>query len=414
MRREKPHYVYNWDYNKETSMYDKSDYRSNLYKGKWEKAWLKEIASYAVKRKISLYEAMWLRANDKKEHMPKSLFKFFPFNENSIKCIEKNTVYMNNPRNFNDPFDSFLCANEDEYVKKCLIDYLIETDAISRGVLSENELLKLKESRVEDTEYWNIYETFDSVVLHLCYDANTKKMKDCDSEINHIICIARCEYKNKLEQLRANAVGITSFANINEFKLATYMELWSHYAQNHQGFCVEYDLTQSITNTNENAMVMGGLLPCNYAAKQIIISKNKIYKYIKNIPFTQYEQMEFDKAIMLSFLTKSSSWRYENEWRLILPLDICDIYGKMVPFFPIKAIYTGCRMSDDNREFIYRFAQSAGISVYDMSMHEYKFELERDYSPVDVERYFKDKTEYNMDRLRNSKYNFWKWNYNLK
>ena len=31
--------------------------------------------------------------------------------------------------------------------------------------------------------------------------------------------------------------------------------------------------------------------------------------------------MEFDKSILLSFLTKSSSWRYENEWRLLLPVD---------------------------------------------------------------------------------------------
>ena len=37
MRRENPR----WEYRRETSAYDKSDYRSKFYKGKWEKAWIK-------------------------------------------------------------------------------------------------------------------------------------------------------------------------------------------------------------------------------------------------------------------------------------------------------------------------------------------------------------------------------------
>ena len=82
---------------------------------------------------------------------------------------------------------------------------------------------------------------------------------------------------------------------------------------NHEGFCVEYDLTQPIADLRENAMILGGLLPCEYGAKQIVLSKRKIYKYINKIPLTAYEQMELDKSLMLSFITKSSSWKYENK-----------------------------------------------------------------------------------------------------
>lgn len=45
----------------------------------------------------------------------------------------------------------------------------------------------------------------------------------------------------------------------------------------------EYDLTQPIADSRENAMILGGLLPCEYGAKQIILSKRKIYKYINKI-----------------------------------------------------------------------------------------------------------------------------------
>ena len=158
-------------------------------------------------------------------------------------------------------------------------------------------------------------------------------------------------------------IQVTSFANIDDFKLTSYMELWAHYAQNHEGFCVEYDLTRPIADSRENAMILGGLLPCEYGAKQIILSKRKIYKYINKIPLTAYEQMELDKSLMLSFITKSSSWKYENEWRLLLPVDICKIYDNMIPFFPIKAIYIGCRMHRDNREYLYCLAKHKDIKV---------------------------------------------------
>ena len=173
MRRENPR----WEYRRETSAYDKSDYRSKFYKGKWEKAWIKDRIQYASDKKIELYESMWEGYIDKTEHMPKSLFKFFPFNHNSLKCIENNSVFMNNPSNFNDPFDCLLCANENEFLKYCLLDYLKETDAVGREILSQDELNKLEYSFCGDWEQHSgsIYNTFDSVVAHICYDPELRK-----------------------------------------------------------------------------------------------------------------------------------------------------------------------------------------------------------------------------------------------
>ena len=131
-----------WEYKREESAFN--DYRSRFYSGKWEKAWIKEVASYAFDNKIDLYEAMWRKSDDKIEHMPKRLFKFFPFNHNSLKCLETNSVFMNNPKNFNDPFDSLVCSEEKEFLKRTLIDHFENTNAVERGVLTEEELDNLK------------------------------------------------------------------------------------------------------------------------------------------------------------------------------------------------------------------------------------------------------------------------------
>ncbi len=400
--RKEPTY---WNFFKETSQYTASDYRSRFYKGKWEKAWLKDVSTHATRENITLYEAMWLKYVDKAEHMPQRLFKFFPFNHNSLKCIETNTVFVNNPQNFNDPFDSLLCANKNEFLKKCLLEHIKKTGAVDRGILNSEDLIKLENSRcVEKSIYENIHTQFNSVVFDLWYNVNKNEIRSGEEEISDVLFEAQVKYREVLETLRESTVRVSSFADMDEFKLTSYMELWAHYAQNHEGFCVEYDLTEALEDQKENAIVSGGLLPCSYGTKQILLSKQKIYKYVKELPLTSHEKMELDKSIMLSFLMKSSSWRYENEWRLILPLDICKMYDNMIPFFRMKAFYIGCRMPKENKEYLYRLAQRKGITVYNMEMHEYQFEL--DYFSVDIDEYFKNMNENKINRLRRSKYNF--------
>ena len=352
----------------------------------------------------SIYKAMQIKHLEKREHMPKQLFKFFPFNQNSIKCIETNTVFMNNPKNFNDPFDCLLCVDKKEFIKKCLIEKLIETRAVERGILSEEELMKLETSEFEENQsYFSNRNTFERILFELKYDVNNQKERVGADEIYRIIRQINEEYSKGLGKLRENTAKITSFADLNEFQLTTFMELWAHYSQNHEGFCVEYDLTKPIVNNNETEMILGGLLPCIYSAKQLVLSKRKFYKYVKRIPFTKHEKIEFEKNILLSFITKSSSWSYENEWRLILSNNICEIYENKIPFFPIKAIYNGCRMAKDNKEFIYQMAQRKGIEVYDMTMHDYQFRLEEICKSTDIKGYFEHKKlmqELNMKNLR--------------
>ena len=48
------------------------------------------------------------------------------------------------------------------------------------------------------------------------------------------------------------------------------------------------------------------------------------------------------------------------------------------------------------------------IKVYDMSMHEYNFELEGEYFEADINNYFQSKEEKRQRELRDSKYKFWK------
>ena len=65
-------------------------------------------------------------------------------------------------------------------------------------------------------------------------------------------------------------------------------------------------------------------------------------------------------------------------------------------------------MHRDNREYLYCWAKHKDIKVYDMSMHEYNFELEGEYCEANINNYFQSKEEKRQRELRDSKYKFWK------
>lgn len=394
-------------FHKEKSLYEITDYRSKFYHGNWVKAWLKEVITQAQETECNMYETMWKMYTHKLEHMPKSLYKFFPFNENSIKCIEENVVFMNSPDKFNDPFDCLICANEDEFIKKYLLDYFNDTNAIQRGILTKSEYLKLVYSVTEPprhSRYWDIYRGFESVLSHLRWDEEKKMEKECADELYQVCRQASELYQNTLSKLRKQTIKVSSFSCLKDEELLNSMEMWAHYAGNHHGFCVEYDIKADINDRKELPVILGSLLPCSYGARQIQISNDKLYKHAMQKKFTNYQKVQFEKSILLTFLRKSSSWSYEREWRLVLPNDLCSAYGNLIPFFPIRAIYLGCKMPEDNKEYMYRLAKRKGIIVCNMDLQEHYFEL--DSFPVDVNRYFKQKEYYRQKYLNDSDYQY--------
>lgn len=75
--------------------------------------------------------------------MPKSVFKFYPFTPNSLKCLESNKVYLNTPENFNDPYDCFICSDQETFAKTFFIEYIEKNDYIQQGIITEDEFERI-------------------------------------------------------------------------------------------------------------------------------------------------------------------------------------------------------------------------------------------------------------------------------
>ena len=132
--------------------------------------------------------------------------------------------------------------------------------------------------------------------------------------------------------------------------------MWSHYADSHRGFCIEYDFNS----------LKDEVLPF-----PIIYSETRpLIPWKAAIDHTQ-ESMEAATAdLTLGLLTKDKSWEYENEWRVLLPAaNPPDLK------VPITAIYLGAHITSENKAIILEIANNHKIPVKQMKTDRGAYEL---------------------------------------
>ena len=150
--------------------------------------------------------------------------------------------------------------------------------------------------------------------------------------------------------------------------------MWSHYANKHFGFCLEYDFTYNMIRRYPDlslAKIM--LLPVIYSDKRPLLSKSltdpKImtqYLKTKQLPNTIIEN------IIYGLLFKSLDWSYEHEWRIIG----IDMKKPTMKLPPARKLFLGANIEDAAKNKLIEIAKKKHIPVYQMylSSDRYKFE----------------------------------------
>lgn len=226
---------------------------------------------------------MWEKCNEKAEHMPKTIFKFYSFNQNSLKCIESNKVYLNSPENFNDPYDCFICSNENDFVKTFFIEYIKRNGCVQSGVITESEFEKIKDSYPDDEFIAGHYlKTFDSVLRSILFED-----QDRADKLYEICYQARQQYKKTISVIRNKKIRVSSFSCFNNEEFCRSTEMWGYYAASHTGFCVEYDLENALPNIKMDSLVRGGMMPCKYSKKPVFIPNSLFWKYFDDNKLTE-------------------------------------------------------------------------------------------------------------------------------
>ncbi len=144
------------------------------------------------------------------------------------------------------------------------------------------------------------------------------------------------EQRNELSQM----VTLSSFSESNQNNL-----MWSHYANNHTGICVEY--TKNLFEYFETL--------------KNFLSKNSI-KYSKNPPIIKNFESNMSKLNKMLFY-KQFEWKYEKEFRVVLlSKNKTDIIPIDINF--IKSVYIGSKCEDNLSKSIIKMCKYNNIKTY--------------------------------------------------
>lgn len=221
------------------------------------------------------------------------LYRYRPANQYAFDEIQNSQIYVTDPENYNDPFDSTYGQSDEDLInKQYKADFWIEIANI-QGYWDDMSLNKV----IEEKESMTVHEYCKLI-------SNYSRKSD----------------GNLLEEIIKTLRSVDRKPRNTQFKVACFSEtkdslpMWAYYADNHNGICLEYDFSKIESEEN-----------CDL--------RDDIYKihYSHNRPK--------DRHGIYSPFIKAYEWAHESEWRLV-SFDESDYV-----FVPcLSAVYLGSKI----------------------------------------------------------------------
>jgi hypothetical protein len=290
----------------------------------------------------------------KRQHLPKKIYKYRRDCPNHRSNLESSTIWLSSPETYNDPYDCWLTLPDGlltAIIQKRVVDTLIKAyelqNCLLQNHISEDDLENARKSREP-------LKTFISLIPD--HIGGVPK-KNAESYSQRVEAMAE-GVASALQGWRKTA-KLCSFSEVNNSML-----MWSHYSEDHRGFCIEYDLEA----LNEQHPFRRSLFP--------IIYSQRLYDLT---PFAEKlvakERAEFTPLLpMLAALHKFEGWQYEREWRIVLENEV-EIDGLSHPAPIPSRIFLGSRFEASKSAELLAICKQRSIAVFKMRLADDRFEL---------------------------------------
>ncbi|NMA50063.1 MAG: DUF2971 domain-containing protein [Tissierellia bacterium] len=237
------------------------------------------------------------------------------------------------------------------YIPDKLFKYYSLNDNIN---LNEQKLNTLEQKKIfmSDAKYLN--DPFDNKAYYYSSD----ELKKYDR-------LAKCDGKLIDDFSSFSKVSALTSNNVNS------MPMWAHYANNHAGYCVSYDM-------KSNTQLSGCTFPVQYTNERIDITSLMVQQVETMIKEIEIQSTKGRKQILLDDLSlvymssffcniKHISWNYENEFRCTTGAT-----AKGMPYVSAepKEIYIGMNCVPSYTDRIIKIAKELQIPVYKMDFDE--------------------------------------------
>lgn len=246
------------------------------------------------------------------------LFKYHKISEYTIDALKQRMWWFSNPQKYNDPFEFRLRVPDEESVKT-----IKNIETVKGWLLKElgRNKISFELDNGEIIRGHSLSEYFNQAEIEL---------QLLQEVVQH--------YQEEVYKL-----GVASFTESNDDIL-----MWSHYAEFHSGFCLEFDIN---------------------GADQTFFNKVIYSTEYPGLDFLEFP--DFGKMFNKQLITKSPHWSYEKEVRCIRTDG-----NRLHPYFgKLRGIIFGAKTREDDKEKIKDIFKGEKMTFYQAKMHSMQYQL---------------------------------------
>ena len=241
-----------------------------------------------------------------------------------VRLLSHGELFFASPTSFNDPFDCALPLRLDKASPEEAIPLFAEEAKRQRPSLTDEEALEIAREAVEGDTGYTLQE------LQALTEIGRKRIGELFR-----ICSMSADPGNLL--------------------------MWSHYSDNHRGFCVSFDWDKLSASLGSDSR--GGFY----------------VSYSPKMPALVPGRMSERDVVWQAITTKYQCWDYEEEYRFYCSADIPAVH--VVPEGVIAEVTMGCEISMAHRDLLICALRSRGdfgVSLYQATKQVDQFALTRE------------------------------------
>ena len=288
-----------------------------------------------------------------------------------MRNLQNGQIYFNNPLNFNDPFDTFHPATITEISNTKFVELYCKS---SKRKFDKKHLLGILDKTISKQEFFNFCEQHIDYFFDFNKDSENQIFQSKTDFLNQLKNLEETnndflenigelyktvklkaqttihDYIYDTRQKKIAKIGVCCFSKNN-----TNLLMWSHYADSHQGICLEFDSKhEPFSKTFE------------------VEYKSEIPNINSDLLFEGEQNAEYIKKL-LSF--KSIDWKQEEELRIFHQESNKSYF---YPIRSLKSIYFGLRANPSDIEMICSIIKSKNpdVKFYRMIKLENTFGIE--------------------------------------
>lgn len=300
--------------------------------------------------------------------------------KSAIKILESDAVALNNPQNYNDPFDSVIDFEDGDIEKSIsiVVEYyliqeflkLLNNKNIKVGFLTKLIMkwdrfginLNLKISK--KNKYYDSIPGAQALTKFVVrYSA--QKGKNSFDELKEKFTN---EIIQKVKEVRNNAL-ISCFSKKYDSIL-----MWSHYGDKHKGVCIEFD-----RRDKDFLDVKYSMKRCKFDLED---TTRRLLGYMLSNEQVDVNDKNLIKCISKPFIVKSLDWKYEEEVRCILSstsdgVTTSNELNLYTMPTKITKIYVGCKADLESSEYndLLKLANERNLEVIKLIKSDITFSL---------------------------------------